>query len=878
MTLPRAHIYHFGATEYLVVMIDQVLGHYRILQKIGSGGMGDVYRAHDGRLDRDVAIKILRSASIGDPDRLRRFEQEARAAAALNHPNIVAIYDIGTHDHSPYIVSEMLEGETLRQKLTGGALTVRTCIDYGRQIASGLVAAHEKRIIHRDLKPENLFITRDGQVKILDFGIAKLTARETEENPTVISMTTQTKVGTVLGTVGYMSPEQLRGKPVDHRSDIFSLGAILYEMLTGVRAFHGETEVDTMMAVLNADPKELTATRENIPVVFEQIVQRCLEKDPENRFQSARDLAFALGTVSGTTSSRQIVAAKTGWAKVRRYLLLGAAMLVIVILSLILESVLRGPNAVDYIPLTFERGTVYSARFRPDGNSVIYAAEWNGQPMELYSTVGNSPQSQPLGLKSEYLFAIARDNELAVALRWQHGAKLDQTNGVLASTPMAGGTPREILEDVRWADWSPDKRLAVVHHQPGHMRLEFPIGKVLYETAGGISYIRFSPKGDLIAFMDHPDAWDDRGTVCVVDLAGRKTTLSPMWTGEEGLAWSVKGDEIWFTATERGSSNRKLQAVTLSGKIRTVLNIPGGLNLQDIAKDGRVLLTMDRERLAMEWSPGQNKVTQDITWYDWSVARDVSRDGQWVLFEEGSEPSGKNYTVGIRKTDGSSPIRLGDGTAGGLSPDGKVALSVFVGSPEHVSLFPVGPGQTRELSFPQFDHLENGTARFMPDGKHFLIDAKEPNHSLRTYLIDIAGVQPPRPITPESTAAILPSPDGKYAAGTGVPQASGPRKLTLFPIDGGSRIELTPTDPPWGVMQWSADSRSLFLYKSAEIPITIYRFEIASGKLTPVREVKPANRSGVVSVGPVVCDMQAAGCTYSYFETLSDMYVITGLR
>jgi len=859
-------------------MIDQVLGHYRILQKIGSGGMGDVYRAHDGRLDRDVAIKILRSASIGDPDRLRRFEQEARAAAALNHPNIVAIYDIGTHDHSPYIVSEMLEGETLRQKLTGGALTVRTCIDYGRQIASGLVAAHEKRIIHRDLKPENLFITRDGQVKILDFGIAKLTARETEENPTVISMTTQTKVGTVLGTVGYMSPEQLRGKPVDHRSDIFSLGAILYEMLTGVRAFHGETEVDTMMAVLNADPKELTATRENIPVVFEQIVQRCLEKDPENRFQSARDLAFALGTVSGTTSSRQIVAAKTGWAKVRRYLLLGAAMLVIVILSLILESVLRGPNAVDYIPLTFERGTVYSARFRPDGNSVIYAAEWNGQPMELYSTVGNSPQSQPLGLKSEYLFAIARDNELAVALRWQHGAKLDQTNGVLASTPMAGGTPREILEDVRWADWSPDKRLAVVHHQPGHMRLEFPIGKVLYETAGGISHIRFSPKGDLIAFMDHPDAWDDRGTVCVVDLAGRKTTLSQMWTGEEGLAWSVQGDEIWFTATERGSSNRKLQAVTLSGKIRTVLNIPGGLNLQDIAKDGRVLLTMDRERLAMEWSPGQNKVTQDITWYDWSVARDVSRDGQWVLFEEGSEPSGKNYTVGIRKTDGSSPIRLGDGTAGGLSPDGKVALSVFVGSPEHVSLFPVGPGQTRELSFPQFDHLENGTARFMPDGKHFLIDAKEPNHSLRTYLIDIAGVQPPRPITPESTAAILPSPDGKYAAGTGVPQASGPRKLTLFPIDGGSRIELTPTDPPWGVMQWSADSRSLFLYKSAEIPITIYRFEIASGKLTPVREVKPANRSGVVSVGPVVCDMQAAGCTYSYFETLSDMYVITGLR
>src|SRR5262249_54473131 len=199
-----------------------------------------------------------------------------------------------------------------------------------------------------------------------------------------------------------------------------------------------------------------------------------------------------------------------------RYLPLAAAMLVVGVLSLVLESVLKRPNTVNYIPITFERGTVYSARFRPDGQSVVYGAAWNGQPLELYSTVGDSPQSQPLGMKSQYLLGISRDNELAVALRWQHGAKLDQTNGVLASTPLAGGTPREILEDVRWADWSSDKRLAVVHHVPGQMRLEFPIGKVLYQTAGGISHIRVSPMGDRIAFMDHPDAWDDRGTVCVV--------------------------------------------------------------------------------------------------------------------------------------------------------------------------------------------------------------------------------------------------------------------------------------------------------------------------------------------------------------------------
>ena len=449
-----------------VVMIGQVLGHYRILQKIGSGGMGDVYRARDSRLDRDVAIKILRTASASDPDRLRRFEQEARAAAALNHPNIVAIYDIGIHEESSFIVSEMLEGETLRQKLMPGALSVRTAKDYGRQIANGLVAAHEKRIIHRDLKPENIFVTRDGQVKILDFGIAKLTSPEAGGNSDLISMTTQTKLGTVLGTVGYMSPEQLRGKPVDHRSDLFSLGAILYEMLSGARAFHGETEVDTMMAVLNADPKELTAGRENIPVVFEQIVRRCLEKDPDDRFQSARDLAFALSTISGTTS-KQIVVARTSWAKARRYQPWGAAALVLVGLGMLLVGLFSSHPKVEYQQITFEQGTVYCARFRSDG-SVIYAAAWNGEPLEIYSTVGDTAQAQPLGLKSQYLLGVSRDNELAVALRWAHGAKLEETNGVLARTPMAGGTPREVLEDVRWADWSPDGRLAVVHHQPGH--------------------------------------------------------------------------------------------------------------------------------------------------------------------------------------------------------------------------------------------------------------------------------------------------------------------------------------------------------------------------------------------------------------------------
>lgn len=281
--------------------------------------MGEVYRATDQRLVRDVAVKVLKLSSSNNSDRLRRFELEARAAAALSHPNIVAIYDIEMHDSTPYIVSELLQGQTLRQRLLQGPLSLRQAVEYGLQIADGLVAAHEKGIVHRDLKPENLFITREGRVKILDFGIAKLTSLEVPENSSVETMATQTKVGSILGTVCYMSPEQIRGKAVDRRSDIFGLGAILYEMVTGKRAFAGETEADTMIAVLQTDPPEMTLARQTIPPAFERIILHCLEKEPENRFQSVRDLAFALSTVS-TTNSRQGVVSRTRSLKFRKWL------------------------------------------------------------------------------------------------------------------------------------------------------------------------------------------------------------------------------------------------------------------------------------------------------------------------------------------------------------------------------------------------------------------------------------------------------------------------------------------------------------------------------------------------------------------------------
>jgi serine/threonine protein kinase len=852
-------------------MTGQILGHYRVEEKIGSGGMGEVYRASDDRLGRDVALKVLKPSLAHDQDRLRRFELEARSAAALSHANIVAIYDIGVHDGAPYIVSELLQGQTLRQRLFAGPLPLRQAADYGLQIVQGLIAAHEKRIVHRDLKPENLFITRDGRVKILDFGIAKLTLPEADVDGSVVDMTTQTKAGSVLGTVAYMSPEQLRGKPVDHRSDIFSFGAILYEMLTGKRAFSGETHVDTMTAVLREEPPEIAVARQSVPTAFELIVRHCLEKEPENRFQSARDLAFALSTVSDVTTSKQKVALRAGKLRLRKWLLwAGAATLAA--MGIFLGVILKPVSSPEYRRLTFERGTIYSARFTSDGRSTVYGASWNGQPLQVYFTPADSASARPLDLTSAHLLAISRANELALGLHGTHGGHLELFHGVLARAPLAGGAPREMLEDVSWADWGPSGELAVVHEVNGRSRLEYPVGKVIYESGGWITNIRYSPQGDKIAFMDHPALWDDRGSVCVVDLAGHETTLSSGWKSESGLAWSPRGNEVWFTAALEGGYNRRLVAVNLSGQLRTILDVPGGLTLQDVSPDGRILITFANERLAMEAVSQSDHEAPDLSWYDWTIPRDISKDGQWVLFEESSQPAGPHYAVAIRKVDGSPPVRLGDGSAGGLSPDGKWAISVFTGTPEHVTLLPTGAGQPRDVPIVGLEHLQNSFAHFFPDGKRILVNGNEAGHAVRGYIVDLSGGKP-RAITPEGVVGRLVSPDSRYVAGLG-PATN----LILCPVSGGEPRFVPALDTGFTPAQWSEDGLALYVYRDGELPARIYRVDIATGKQQLVRELMPSGRAGVVYVAPVVMTPDASRFAYGYYQTLSVLYVISGLK
>ncbi|HUO17645.1 MAG TPA: protein kinase [Verrucomicrobiae bacterium] len=857
-----------GARQGNRNMIGQFVGHYRVLEKIGSGGMGEVFRARDERLGRDVALKLIRPASSENPEHLRRFEQEARAAAALNHPNILAIYDVGFAGTSPYIVSELLLGKTLRARMTKDVISVRDAAQYAIQIAQGLVAAHERHIVHRDLKPENIFLTDDGRVKILDFGVAKLQPTG-EDNRPVESLTTVTKSGTVVGTVAYMSPEQLRGKPVDHRSDIFSFGSILYEMLAGCRAFTGETEVDTITAVLREEPADTKLDEAAVPLSYREILKHCLEKEPQERFQSAKDLVFALQTISGSSPD-------TSYRKRRKVVSLRAlpwsvaAILAAVAVWIFVSR--PSPTIPVYRRLTFESGTIYSARFAPDGQSIVYSAAWNNRPMQTFSTVGNSLLAQPLNLGDASVLALSPTNELAIVLHGKPSGQLEITDGVLATAPMAGGAPREMLADVRWADWDGNGKLAVVREANGHCRLEYPVGNVLYQTGGWISHIRFSPQHDRIAFLDHPALWDNRGSVAVVDLAGHVRTLTREWESEQGIAWRPDGKEIWFSGVEKGNNLNLMAVDPAAGKLRLLLDLPVGIMLEDIASDGRVLVTLNSKRLAMAGSTLGSKEDVELSWHDWNSARDISPDGQYVLFEDASEAAGPRYAVAIRKLDGSLPTRLGEGSAGGLSPDGKWAISISVSRPPQVTLLPIGTGQPRTINIVGIDKVHNGWAHFLPNGQAFYVIGDQKGHGSRCYLVDPSNGNA-KPITPEGVTCGVASPDSRWMIGF-----ESNHSYTLYSMTGEAPRQLLTLNPAFIPVQWSSDERHFFGYHLGELPSKIYKVEIATGKETFVQELKPSVSSGVVLLAPVVVSRDGKRFAYSYNQTLSSLYLISGLK
>src|SRR5580704_14676139 len=463
------------------------LGPYEIYGLIGKGGMGEVYRGRDTRLDRTVAIKVLPAEFSVQEERLRRFEQEAQVLGALSHPNLLAIYDVGAQDGTHFLVSELLEGESLRQRLLEGALPVRKAMDLGIQIAKGLAAAHENGIVHRDIKPDNIFLTRDGRAKILDFGLAKQSGAEGKGESATI--TAVTDPGMVLGTAGYMSPEQVRGKPADARSDIFSFGAILYEMVAGLRAFQGESSIETMNAILKEDPPAITG---NVPPAIDRVIRRCLEKAPEERFQSARDLSFALEALAApsSTSTREAAIPAPQTRRSIPMLAIALAAAALGAIGAFAAFKLRKPTAPVFHQLVFGRGFIETARFTPDGQNVVYGASWSGKPFEIFTTGLDGLESRSLGLGPANVLGIGANGQMAVSLGMHHTLTW-MTSGTLAEVSLTGGAPRPVLENICEGDMAPDgKRMAIVRCSGVGETLEFPSGTVLFRTNGYISNVR----------------------------------------------------------------------------------------------------------------------------------------------------------------------------------------------------------------------------------------------------------------------------------------------------------------------------------------------------------------------------------------------------
>ena len=822
----------------MVIAAGARLSHYEIVAPLGAGGMGEVYRARDPRIGRDVAIKILPGAFAENADRLKRFTQEAQAAGTLNHPNLLTIFDIGTANGTPFIVSELLDGQTLRERGTVGQ---RKALEYAIQIASGLAAAHDRGIVHRDLKPENIFVTPDDRIKLLDFGLAKMLSDPAAQNQSK-TVERLTDPGVVMGTVSYMSPEQVRGQAIDPRSDIFSFGTVLLEMLAGVNPFQRQSQIDTMNAIVHDEPS-LPAS---VPPWLQRVILHALEKDPAQRFQSVKDVRFALET---TTGSGEAVPVST---RGRR------------------EKKAAAAKPIEFTAVTFRRGFVMTARFTRDG-SVVYGAAWEDQPVELFASFPGDPHARALGAVGADLLSVSPASaELAVSLgrRFLGGWV---TSGTLARLPASGGAAREVAEDVQDADWSPDgKTLAVIRRSGDVYGLDYPLGHRVHTSSHWISNVRISPKGDRIAFLDHPIWGDDGGSVVVVDLQGEKVLHSSHWRSTSGLAWTAKGDEVCVGAHHHGSG-RSVIAVSLSGKERMILAAPARVTVHDIRGDGALLMSSELGR--REILAGRRGVAgeRNLSWCDWSLLTDISADGsRIVLVEQAAAARGTVGGIYVRKVDGSPAIHLGDGHARTISPDGKW-VAVMTSGPDHLDLLPLGPGESKLVPVKGLEMM--AWWNWFPDGRRLVIWGNEVGRGNRMFEVAVDGDGTVSPIGPEGVKwPIAIAPDGRHVAVTGPDE-----RLMIYAAAGDAEPrEVTGSRRGDQALLWGDDD-ALYVYQFGRVRTAIERIDMSSGARTEWQELKPADAAGIMNIQPVVLSANRESYAYCFRRFMSELHVVTGL-
>ena len=865
-------------------MIGQTISHYRITEKLGEGGMGVVYKAEDTKLDRPVALKFLAPHLAQDTEIRKRFEREAKAAAALNHPNICTVYEIAEANGRTFIAMAFLEGEGLDKRIEAGPLKLQDALDIAIQTAKGLQAAHGKKVVHRDIKPANLMIGDDGQVTVMDFGLALLTDRSK-----------LTRMDETMGTVTYMSPEQTYGAEIDHRSDVWSLGVVLYEMVTGQEPFKGHYDKAVMYSITNEQPEPMTGLRTGVPLELEWLVGKCLAKAANERYQSAGEVLVDLSTQSKRIESGQSAVLKTavGQAtppprptpKLKRatvVFLAAAGLLMLLAIAFVAGTSFSGeaPTFPTYTRLTFRPGTVTSARFGPDGNTIVYSAAWEGGRRELFTTRRGSSESRSLNIQDVDILAISKTGEMALALRpprnldLSFGSSNSAVPAILLQASLAGGAPREVLTDVLFADFAPDGQLAVARTTDRRVRIELPVGNVLYETPTRISSFRVSQRDGRIAFSERPFGFAGDWQIATVNRDGAKMVLGSHANGQDNLnlVWAADGDEVWYE--EGWHAADTILALSPSGAAGIVHRSPATLRLFDVSDDGRALVSRVNLRVVTNClAPGQ-KAERDLSWFDASEVDDMTSDGETILMTEFGEGGGLGrWGVYLRKTTGEAAVRLGDGQAFALSPDGKMALTMSLGAPPEIVLLPTGAGEPIRI---RNDDMKNYEAMdWMPDGRQFVFAGSVSGQGVRCYIQGVDGSEP-RPITPEGYRFWLRqkavSPSGEWLAA----ETDGPP--SLFPIEGGEEREILGVEPADNFAAWSADGRSVFLQADSGVPQTIDRVDLVTGKRSLWKTLVPADTVGVFDIWSVQISADEQSYCYSYGRNISDLYLVEGLQ
>jgi serine/threonine protein kinase/Tol biopolymer transport system component len=767
--------------------------------------MGEVYKARDIRLDRFVALKILPSDVASDPERLRRFEHEARAASALSHPNILTVHDVGSVDSVSYIVTELIEGKTLRDLLLKGPLPVKKLLDVAVQIADGLASAHEAGIVHRDLKPANIMVSKDDFVKILDFGLAKTAKAAPKlvsgESDSVTESLSETTPGVLIGTVDYMSPEQASGGEVDYRSDQFAFGSILYEMATGRRAFRHKTKIETLSAIIHTELESVTAVRPDAPRELKWLIERCLLKNANERYVSTRDMARELASLKDHSNETH-KASRPATRTVRMTWILSAGILSVVLAALVVVRPHRGTP--HFQRLTLRHGNVLRALFVPHSRSILYSAAWEGDRTRAFLTTPNTA-TLDRAVDSEPLLPMAYSENGSEVLAILTSSRPSWTlSGTLAWWPSLGGKARPILEDAGWSDWSPRARVLAVARDMGATRQleirddEGALKRVLYRTAGGISSVRFSPSGEWIAFSHFPSVFDSTSEIYVCRTDGSDSRrLTGLLDVCAGLCWNPVTEEIWYAASPEGYTSTDIWAVSVRGRQRLVHAMTGFVTLQDISSDGREsLLVTDEERTTLLVARG-NDPPRDLSWLDSTFVTDISPDNRLLAFYVGGSIRSMQGTW-IRSVDGGDAVRIGEGTRGQFSPDGKwiVALSPNQKGPAQLVLYPTGPGPHRQLTHSDAIH----TAPTFAGPAVILFGRSEPDRQ-EVWRINLDGSHEER----LASGCNLPvaHPNGQSFLCIG---GKGYRQLFLYSFKGGlgQRLYELPVTERFRYARWNA--------------------------------------------------------------------------